>query len=225
MKKKNGFLFALLCLTYSISAQDNNLSQRSQFGISLQLNNSYTDITTADFAAIGLFDEYEGIESENAFGFGLGIMYRYQLTSFLATRLQGVLAFTEQAFLFNLNDGSFFRRKRELVAIELPLHFVFEKADKKIAPSAFFGARYSFDLAANAESTTNPIRGNYRHDDFLVDAGVGVAFNLKLFTFKPEIVYSRGLMNQSPKDSGIQLDQAFESIYTNRFTLRLSFYN
>lgn len=48
---------------------------------------------------------------------------------------------------------------------------------------------------------------------------VEIGVKMEKFTFKPEFVYSRGLLNQSE-----DLSFVFKNIYTNQYSVRFLFY-
>lgn len=217
---KNYFVLVLLFLSLSLFSQQ-NISKKSQFGISLGLQADHSNIGLVDFSTIGFADELNDVTSRTGAGFSIGVMYRYQLTSFVAARMQSVLSFASDRFFFDATTIPDSELKRDMVNIELPLHFVFEKTDRKIAPSAFFGGRFRYDVA---ESKRWAII-DFKPYDFTVDVGVGVAFNLKHFKFKPELTYSRGLLNQVDQVSEYQKGNAVDEIFTNQFGLRFLFYN
>ena len=208
----------LLCLTTTISfAQEEAATKKSQFGISMGLNFSEASIKTSD--PLPLF--YNSVETKGRPGFSLGILYRYRLSDLLVLRAQGVISFTSHEFQYESDPFNDFSRNQEKVNLEFPLHLVFEKADKQIAPSVFVGCRYRYDVATekDAPSAGSPEIPFFREDDILVDVGLGVAFKMKTFTLKPELTYSRGVLNQAA-----EIDPVFDRMYTNQYSFRVSFY-
>lgn len=202
------------------NAQEGFTSKKSEFGISLEVNTSNKNITLGDLDAL-MSNGFNGIEAQNSFGFGLGIMYQHQFNSFLAGRFQGVLVFLENELVYK--DGfADFVRKQELVKVEFPLHLVLENKNKRIAPSFIMGGKYSYDLGKKGATSS---LGSFKNEDFLLDFGVGVTFKTKLFKFKPELIYSRGMINQVKKDLSAPLNNTLDKAFEDRFTLRFLFFN
>jgi len=211
----------LLCLSTSISfGQEETRTKRSEFGISVGANAMTSSVKALESMLIldGNF------KSEVKPGFSLGILHRYRLSNLLVLRTQAELSFTETEFYLDSEFVSF-TNKREMVNIELPIHLVFEKNNKKRTPSAFVGGRYRYDVGGEEIVLTDengmeidkvPL---FQRNDLLLDVGIGMAFKMEHFTFKPEFVYSRGLLNQKG-----ELDMIYESIYSNQFSLRFVFY-
>ena len=212
--------FPIFLFNFSF-AQNEYFAKKHQYGISIGFHANKSSLKTLDAAAIGLADEFNGVESRIGEGFELGIMYRYQINSFLAARTQAVISFAEDRFFFDANTFPDATLARERVNLEFPLHLVFEKMDKKVSPSFFFGGRYKYDLA---ESTRWAIV-DFRNNDIALDIGAGLTFHYKRFKFKPELIYSRGLREQVERESTYQKGRAVDSVFTNQFGLRLSFYN
>jgi hypothetical protein len=98
---------------------------------------------------------------------------------------------------------------------------VFENLKKKVSPAAVIGARYRYDIAQNTISSE--LTGTFTGYDFLLDAGLGLGFQIDNFRFKTELLYSRGLVNQIGEKEPGDLGRALNSSFTNQLSLRFLF--
>ena len=214
----------LLCLFTTISfaqTELNTTSKRSEFGISIGFNTVTSSVTVQ--GSLATFDQK--VKSKIRPGFSLGVMYRYRLNDLLVLRIQPELSFSEAEFYRNTPFGRNML-EREMINLDFPLHLVFEKANKKVSPSVSIGGRYRYDLGVEKYDVTDANGAPagqvslFREDDVLVDLGLGMAFKMEHFSFKPAFVYSRGLLNQSGK----AIDMLYKSVYSNQFSVRFLFY-
>jgi len=212
-------LFLLFCFSFS-AAQSERSVRKSELGILLESNLSTPKFELSESVQNGT-NPIQNIEGKAGIGFAIGVMYKYHLNDFLAVRTQPTLAFLERKFLYSFVNDISSERKEEALNIELPIHLVFEKTTKKYSPSLIVGGRYGYDIAAN--SRARQVNGlNFRALELQLDVGVGLGINSKLFTIKPEIVYSKGIISQLP-DSGFQTS-GFKNIKNDRIGIRLLFY-
>ena len=86
---------------------------------------------------------------------------------------------------------------------------------------ALAGAKFDYDMAANARS--------HRPDEFLkvspvdfgVELGIGFEFYNPNFIFSPEIKISQGLTNQLFEDHGLPLTNAIQSLLTRMIVISI----
>lgn len=218
---KKLFVITLLFSFLSTFAQNNKelnlspVSNKIQYGILFDVNVSNPSLPATDAPP---FANLERIESRLGAGFSLGILSQYQISSFLAARIQGILSFQEHRLAYQFKNEPDVVRTRELVKVDFPIHVVFEKEKDEITPSAIIGGRYSYDVSNDSDLTTSLF--NFRSHDFQLDLGFGVKFPFKHFNFKPEFIYSRGFLTQVAQST----DQPFTDYLNNQFSLRFVFY-
>jgi len=209
----------VLCLLSStIFSQQNIDVGKNEFGISIGFNKSLPRIIDGGFD-IAPISPYS---VEGGFGFELGLLYQRLLSEKFHLRGQPLLSFTQSEFTYNANPSPDVR-KREAVIIELPINLVFEDVTKKIGPSFSLGAKYGYDIAANSRARKpDPASPLTKPHQFSLDASVGLRCYFNYFTFKPELVYSRGLIANS--DVPFALQNGSPDFSLDQIALRLVFY-
>jgi len=220
-------IFALfLCLPFVAFSQETEteeflyeelkpFAEKHHFGINLELNNSNPSAELNAFGSIGLSDRLNDVRTDNGLGLSIGLLYGYEFNNFISLRTQAIISALETNYIYDLTEGGIETATRETVNVEFPVHVVFENLDKKVSPAAIFGARYRYDIAQN--TLTSELTGNFTGYDILLDAGVGLGFQIDDFRFKTELLYSRGLVNQIGTKEPGDLGNAINSSFTNHF--------
>jgi len=226
-------IFALfLCLPFVAFSQETEteeflyeelkpFAEKHHFGINLELNNSNPSAELNAFGSIGLSDRLNDVRTDNGLGLSIGLLYGYEFNNFISLRTQAIISALETNYIYDLTEGGIETATRETVNVEFPVHVVFENLDKKVSPAAIFGARYRYDIAQN--TLTSELTGNFTGYDILLDAGVGLGFQIDDFRFKTELLYSRGLVNQIGTKEPDDLGNAINSSFTNQVSLRFIF--
>ncbi len=196
-------------------------AEKHHFGINLEFNNANTSTSLNDFASVGLSNRLNDVRTGNGFGVSIGLLYGYELTNFVTLRTQAIISAVNTNFTYDLIENANETVNRETVNIEFPVHIVLENLDKKVSPAAVLGARYRYNIAQNTLSSE--LAGAFTGYDVLLDAGVGVGFQIDDFRFKTELLYSRGLVNQIGEKEPGDLGNALDTSFTNQVSLRFLF--
>jgi len=219
--KRLSFCILFIAVTSSTFSQFTLDRKKSSFGISLDANVTSTKMTLSQkFLSI-----YDGklvkADSKLKPGFGLGIFYLYRFNEKFGLKTQANLSFLETIVDFEI-EGSLdqtFSRQREQVFIELPISLIYENLNKKISPTFSLGGRLGYDITeeSNAITTTED---NQIH--LGLEAGIGVAFSLNKFVFRPELILSNWMTEQS-RFIGVP-EESYERHGLGQMALRFSFY-
>lgn len=196
-------------------------AEKHHFGINFGLNSANASATFNDFTSVGLGNRLNDVRMENGQGISIGILYGYELNNFLALRTQAIISSVKTRYVYDLLENEDRVASRETVNLEFPVHLVLENLDKKVSPAAVLGARYRYDIAQNTLSSE--LAGNFTGYDVLIDAGVGLGFQVADFRFKTELLYSRGLINQIGEKQPGDLGNALNTSFNNQFSLRFLF--
>lgn len=243
MKNLKTLLAILLCVPMMLSAQQERTAEdllkeqqiqeeialelqtpfaaKHHFGINFSLNSASPSTSLNDFGSVGLENRLNDVRTENGTGISIGLLYGYELNHLLSIRTQAIISSVKTRYLYDLLENRDQVASRETVNIEFPIHVVLENLDRKISPSAVFGARYRYDIAQNTLSSE--LAGTFVGYDVLIDAGVGVGFQVADFRFKTELLYSRGLVNQIGNKEFGELGSALNNSFTNQLSLRFLF--
>jgi hypothetical protein len=191
------------------------------FGITFGFNMSVYQISyTRSFA---LTDTFKSIQPRWQPGFNLGLIGTLKLTNFIDLRFVPELAFTEKRLVYEygMND-SMVDRSIESIYMHLPVQLKF-KSDR-IKNFRFYGltgAKFDYDLAANARSHRTDEFLKVSPTDFGYEIGVGFEFFNPNFIFSPEIKLSQGLTNQLFEDHGLPLTNAIETLHTRMIVISI----
>ncbi len=229
MRKCGILLVFLIVSTLNVFAQRPLLNMPDHddkpyyFGITFGLNFSVYQINYTQ--AFATTDTFKRIQPNWQPGFNLGLVGNLKLTNFIDLRFIPSLAFAEKTISYvygNTFKDSAVSKNIEAIYMHLPLQLKF-KSDR-IKNFRFYGlagAKFDYDLAANARS--------HRPDEFLkvspvdfgYEIGVGFEFFNPNFIFSPEIKLSQGLTNQLYPDHGLQLTNAVQTLYTRMIVISI----
>ncbi len=196
-------------------------AEKHHFGIILDLNSANADISLNDFNRVGLDNRLNDVRTDNGRGISIGLLYGYEFNHFVSLRTQALISSVKTSYLYDIIENEDEIANRETVNIEFPVHLVFENLNKKVSPAAVIGARYRYDIAQNTLSSE--LAGTFTGYDVLLDAGLGLGFQIDSFRFKTELLYSRGLVNQIGDKQPGDLGNALNSSFTNQLSLRFLF--
>ena len=183
MRSGKVFLF-LVALLVSISsfAQRVGLSMPDHddkayyFGITFGLNYSVYQINyTQSFAGTDTFKKIQPVWQP---GFNLGLLGNARLTKFIDLRFVPSLAFAEKKLNYiytGVNGDSVLSKGIEAIYMHLPVQLKF-KSDRinNFRFYAIVGAKFDYDLAANARS--------HRTDEFLKVSPVDFGYEIYFFS-------------------------------------------
>jgi hypothetical protein len=221
---RNIFLFILCCTLFTVgNAQETPEYKKTEFGILMQANFGYLKVDQSDWNNLGINNEINALETQNRFGFGLGILAKFNITKNLSIVPQPSLYFQDNRLNFDLETLNDHEEEIKPVALALPIHLVFTKRKwKKWNPSVALGARFVYGI--DASDTPSPL--SVQNHDIAIDFGAGVEIKFNHFKVKPELLVSRGLMNLKEVDDAITLvETSVASIRQDQIALRVSFYN
>ena len=196
-------------------------AEKHHFGIILDLNSANADFNLNDFNSVGLSSRLNDVRADNGQGISIGLLYGYEFNHFVSLRTQALLSSVKTSYIYDIIENEDQVANRETLNIEFPVHLVFENLKKKVSPAAVIGARYRYDIAQNTISSE--LTGTFTGYDFLLDAGLGLGFQIDNFRFKTELLYSRGLVNQIGEKEPGDLGRALNSSFTNQLSLRFLF--
>ncbi len=192
------------------------------FGITFGLNFSVYQINyTQSFATT---DTFKRIQPSWQPGFNLGLVGNLKLTNFLDLRFVPSLAFAEKtiSYVYGIPPDSAVNKNIEAIYMHLPLQLKL-KSDriKNFRFYALVGAKFDYDLAANARSHRPDEFLKVSPSDFGAEVGVGFEFFNPNFIFSPEIKLSQGLTNQLYPDHGLKLTNAIQTLYTRMIVISI----
>ena len=156
-------------------------------------------------------------------GFNLGLMGNLKLTKFIDLRLVPSLSFSEKRLDFNkIGYDTIVTKSIESIYVHIPLQLKFKS--ERIRNFRFYvllGAKYDYDMAANARSKRNDEYIKVKPNDLGYEFGMGFEFYNPNFIFAPEIKLSQGLMNQIYKDKNIPLTNAIDQLNTRSIVISI----
>lgn len=156
-------------------------------------------------------------------GFNLGLMGNIKLTKFIDLRLVPSLSFSEKRLDFNkIGYDTIVTKSIESIYVHIPLQLKFKS--ERIRNFRFYvllGAKYDYDMAANARSKRNDEYIKVKPNDLGYEFGMGFEFYNPNFIFAPEIKLSQGLMNQIYKDKNIPLTNAIDQLNTRSIVISI----
>lgn len=225
--KKLIFLFILL-LPLPVLAQRTVLNmpdhdeKKYYFGITFGINTSIYQIGyTQSFAQT---DTFKRIQPRWQPGFNLGLIGTLRLTRFVDLRFVPSLAFAEKRIQYEYGypTDSMVDKNIESIYMHLPLQLKF-KSDRinNFRFYAIVGAKFDYDLAANARSHRTDEFLKVSPVDFGYELGVGFEFFNPDFVFSPEIKLSQGLTNQLFTDRHLTLTNAIQSLLTRMIVISI----
>ncbi len=156
-------------------------------------------------------------------GFNLGLMGNLKLSKFIDLRLVPSLSFSEKRLDFNkIGYDTIVTKSIESIYVHIPLQLKFKS--ERIRNFRFYvllGAKYDYDMAANARSKRNDEYIKVKPNDLGYEFGMGFEFYNPNFIFAPEIKLSQGLMNQIYKDKNIPLTNAIDQLNTRSIVISI----
>ncbi len=220
-------LFIILTTSFHSFAQRVALSMPDHddkayyFGITFGLNFSVYQINyTQSFAATDTFKKIQPMWQP---GFNLGLLANLRLNNFVDLRFVPSLAFAEKQVMYAYSTStadSPMTKGIEAIYMHLPVQLKF-KSDRinNFRFYAIIGAKFDYDLAANARSHRTDEFLKVSPVDFGYEIGVGFEFFNPTFIFSPEIKLSQGLTNQLYPDHSLQLTNAIQSLLTRMIVI------
>jgi hypothetical protein len=168
-------------------------------------------------------DTFKTIQPKWSPGFNLGLMANLRLNKFIDLRFIPSLTFADKRMVFTMspNDSSS-DRSIESIYMHLPLQLKF-KSDriKNFRFYGMLGAKFDYDLAANARSRRSDEWLKVKPVDLGYELGVGFEFYYPNFIFSPEIKLSQGLGNQIYHDKSVPLTNAIDELHTRMIVISI----
>ena len=212
--KKFAFLSILIFNSILIFAQ--NSSNKDFFKISplIGLDFGHLKVENSD---LGIANEINSLETQNNFGFSLGLKYDFNITNQFSISPQTLISFQSSSLNFDLENQDNREEDVEPVTIEIPIHFTFKKiSEKRINPVVFGGLRYIYDISNEEEDDRLDLKKN----DFAIDSGAGLEVKLDKYNLRAEFIYTLGLVNLKNSNTDI-FNSAINSINRDRISFRI----
>lgn len=151
-------------------------------------------------------------EVDNALGYRLGILGKYQSPKNFFTQLRAELAVNHSSLMYPDTAGNKVRYDVCPTTIQTSLHlgYAFEKMGLK--PFVYGGANFKYPFIQSIDQSSVFPSGQ----DLAVEFGVGIKRTFEYFDLIPEIRYSHGLQN-------VNRTPMFPSIYVNELSFSLIF--
>lgn len=190
------------------------------FGITFGFN--YASFRTSSTMSFAETDTFYQVQPQWGPGFNLGIMGNLKLSNFIDLRFIPSLVFSEKS-IKTVNMA----REEEILSVEsiymnLPLQLKF-KSDR-IHNFRFYGllgAKFDYDLAANARSRRQDEKLRVKPIDFGAEVGVGFEFYYPNFIFSPELKLGQGFINTHAPDKSIPLSNTLDRINSRMITFSI----
>jgi hypothetical protein len=198
--------------TYSQRQKVQNLpwydSKKYHFGFTL----GFTDMDFWVTPASNLLelDSLFVVEPENQYGFNIGIVSSMRLAEYLDLRFVPTLTFGDRILEYTLRyqDTTLYVNKKQIEStlIDLPLTLKYKsKRINNFRAYVLGGARYSIDLASQAEkkATSQQVIVKIKRNDIAGELGVGFDFYLNYFKFGTELKVAWGLRDLLQREDNI----------------------
>ncbi|MEE2954450.1 MAG: porin family protein [Bacteroidota bacterium] len=202
-------------------------SKKLHFGFSLGLNS--LDFHIKKDAETLYNDTLYVLESQNQYGFNLGIVTNLRLSKYTDLRFIPALVFAERHLEYSFKDVSsnitFNKIKKiESTLIDFPIYVKY-KSERYNNFRAYVigGLKYSIDIASqdDIDDIENQIVKLKKHD-FMGEIGFGMDFYLEYFKFSPQIKLAYGLINILSKDATVYT-KSIRRLTTNGWVLSFTF--
>jgi hypothetical protein len=201
------FILIVFIGSQLVMAQEGD-SKKLTYGFNFELNRtnmSFSKSTVSTNAQI--YDSY---------GFGLGLLIDYKLTSLISLDFKPTLNFSNASvYFFDIAEN---HNTYNIMSTSMSygLHINIKTSSLKDSPYFIFGGQYKIPLYSKNEKSNSTYYKN--NSTGLIDLGFGFNKQFKVLNLMPEIVYSFGLSN-------INGSPLLTSLFYNQFTLVLNFKN
>lgn len=230
MKK---LLFAVVLLSTSFLLYGQQAQKKKfEWGPIFTVKVDYLKTDFTDWNELGISNDLQQITTRNKLGFGLGLLYKFNITDHFAIVPQTILSFQESQLRFDLPNQENHQERIVPTTLSLPLHFVFSRPiNNKLESSILLGMRYNidiFDYSTPPASFPSRPYPEYNLDldrqSYALDLGIGMVLKTKKFNLKPELMYSLGLTNLKGNSTGDVFNDALAEVYQDRIAFRLLFF-
>lgn len=177
-------LFSIGLLTsFFCSAQENSSSEYKpfRFGFNLGLQQSFV------MAPNGFGDEYS---IDNALGYRLGILGRYQTPKNLFILVRSELAVNNSSIMYSNTENESQRYHIMPTTVQSGLHLGYSFEKLSLKPFFYSGCDFKLGFEQNLTEDALPPK-----NDLAIEIGVGIKKQFEYFDLMPEIRYSHGLWN------------------------------
>lgn len=199
-------LFSIGLLTsFFCQAQENSSSEYKpfRFGFNLGLQQSFL-IHNAPLPI--------DAEVDNALGYRLGILGKYQSEKKWFAILRTELAVNHSSFMYKDTAGTSIRYDIAPTTIQSALHFGYSFEELRPKPFVYGGLNFKYPFQQNIDKSSTFPTGQ----DLALEVGIGIKKKFEYFDLIPEIRYSHGLNN-------VNRMPIFQSIYMNELSFSLIF--
>lgn len=199
------------------------------FGINLGMNKSHFNF--------GHHPQFLGqdsvmvVESINSTGINLAWLVNLNLSDHFSLRTYPLnLTFSEKAFQYALTypdrplgESPLTIKKVQSISLSLPVQVKF-MSDRinNLKVYTIGGAKFDYDLAANAGKKNAEELILLKKFDFAMEAGIGFHIYFPYFVLSPELRISRGLVNLHSRNPGLKFSSNVDQIYSRMITFSLT---
>ena len=216
--KKFSIFVSLFLLATALSAQDNQKTPFIQFSPLLSLDFSYLKVERSDWNELGIANEINSLQANNKPGFSIGLLYRFNISDQFSIAPQTIISFQNSLIDYHLENSNDHKENIAPATVALPVHFVFKHSkNERLNPVVFAGARYILNISKDQQVNQLELK----QYDLAVDIGTGLDIKTNKFIFRPELIYSFGLINQKKSDVGV-FNSSIDNIHRDNISLRLT---
>lgn len=208
---------------YNVYSFDNKYSNRfAHFGILMGFNR--TEFRIKQSEPFLFSDSISSIQSSMGPGFNLGIVSNVHIGKNFDIRFLPSFSFTERALDYETFDDEDFTQRIESVNLEFPLLLKFKSNPyKDMRMYVLAGAKYTYDLASNAEARNAEDLVKVGRHDFLLEYGFGFEIYFPYFILAPEIRVSQGIFDVHAPDPNLNLSRVLERLFTRSVSIVVNF--
>ena len=196
----------------------------SPFHFGITLGYGQTNFKVIHSEAFIHHDSILTVESPRSPGLNIGIVSNLRLSKHWDLRFIPALAFAEKQLDYTLIADSQAVMSIESIYLDFPLLVKF-KSDRVRNFRMYLvgGAKYSMDMASNAESRNADDIIKIQPRDISLELGFGMEFYAPLFKFSPELKFSYGIFDIMAHDDNFQFSEVIGKMLTRGFLISFHF--
>jgi hypothetical protein len=188
-KVLHALVASFLSLTNLIYAQTDTIpNEEVIFGVKIGYVQGLYKVKKSNWAENGLGDTLREVTSKSQ-GFSLAFQARYTINSRLSIRIQPGVSFDNLDLNFFRQDGNIKVFSQDNVYIDMPLDLIFNLTKGRAKTSAIFGVKYTKNTQARDIQRFSSRGLSLFANNFGLNIGAGIDFDLENFVYRPEIVF------------------------------------
>lgn len=224
-------LFAIVSLFASQkSTAQMNLTKHDRkkihFGIAMSGIRSQFSVSRS--AAFINNDTIQSVTSPVAGGFGLAIVSNLKISEHIDLRvIPGISLYSKQLDYTEriVDDSQFLDEAIESIIISTPVSLKF-KSDRFFDNFRFYvlsGMRFDYDMASNASKQRADDIIKLKAFDMAAEVGFGFEIYFPMFIFKPEVKFSRGLIDMHAPTENYIYSEVLDKLRSRMLTFSFQF--